>query len=60
MPTVRKNISKNMEIHSFLGLLPLFPVDVLEEVTKTEFKICFVARDLNEELRLRSHDAGTF
>ena len=37
MPIVLKNSSKNMEIHSFLGLFPHFPVDV--------------ARNLNEEQR---------
>ena len=51
MPTVRKTVPKNMEFHSILGLFPRLPVHVLEDVTKTEFQICFVARNLNEEHR---------
>ena len=51
MPTVRENSSKNKEFHIFLGLFPRFPVDDLEDETKTEFQICVVARNLNEEQR---------
>ena len=49
MPTVRKNSFKNMEIHSFFDPIPYFAVDVMEDVTKAEFLICFGARNLNEE-----------
>ena len=46
-----KQFQKNIEIHSFLGLFRRFPVDGLEDEKKTEFQICFVARNLNEEHR---------
>ena len=51
MRTVRTNSFKNMEIYSFLGSFPRFPVHFLESVTKPEFKLCFGARNLNEEFR---------
>ena len=40
-----------MKIHSFLGLFPHFSVDVLEDMKKAEFLICFGARNLNEKQR---------
>ena len=36
MPTVRKNTFKNMEIHSFFGPFPCFPVHFLESAKKPE------------------------
>ena len=38
-----------MEIHSFLELFHRFLVDVVEDVRKTEFQVCFEAEDLNEK-----------
>ena len=49
MPTVRKHSSKNIEMYSFLGAFPRSPVDVLEDVKKSESLICFAARNVNEE-----------
>ena len=40
-----------MEIHLFLGPSSHFPIHFLESVTKPEFKLCFGACNLNEELR---------
>ena len=36
--TTVKNSFKNMEIHSFLGLFPRFPVDALEDPEKLDSK----------------------
>ena len=51
MRTVRKDSFKDIEIYSFLGPFPRFPVHFLESVTKPEFKLCFGAWNLNEEFR---------
>ena len=51
MPAVRKKTFKNMEVHSFLGLLSRSRFDLLKDVKKAEFKICFGERNLNEEQR---------
>ena len=44
-----ENQFKNMEIHSFLGPFPRFPVHFLENVKNAEFQLCFGASNLNEE-----------
>ena len=38
-----------MEIGSFRRKFPPFPVDVLEDVKKVEFQICFGAQNLDKE-----------
>ena len=43
------NSFKNMEIHSFRGPFPHFPVHSLESVEKAAFQICSGASNLNEE-----------
>ena len=49
MTTIREHSFKNIEIHSLLELLPGCPVDVLEDVKRSEFQVCFVERNVNEE-----------
>ena len=38
-----------MKIHSFLGLFPSFPDDVLQELKITGFQICIVVLNLSVE-----------
>ena len=54
MPAAQKNNFKNLQIHSFIGLFPCFPVNVLKDVTKLN------SRNFNEEQRLIIFKATNF
>ena len=52
MPTVRKNSFKNaLQFVHFSDDFHRFPVDVMEDMAKAEFRICFGVQNLNEEQR---------